>query len=79
LTKKLKDYRYNQILERYNEKEKKFFAKAKEEKHKLYNSDRYEEINEFQKKVDEKKEKDDQEREVKKKEMLEKWKSMKRS
>ena len=77
--KKLKDYRYNQILERYNEKEKKFFAKAKEEKHKLYNSDRYEEINEFQKKVDEKKEKDDQEREVKKKEMLEKWKSMKSS
>ena len=79
LDKKLKDYRYNQILERYNEKEKQYFNKAKEEKHKLYNSDKYEEINEFQKKVDERKEKDDQEREVKRKEMQEKWKSMKSS
>ena len=79
LDKKLKDYRYNQILEKYNEKEKQYFTKAKEEKHKLYNSDKYEEINEFQKKVDERKEKDDQEREVKRKEMQEKWKSMKSS
>ena len=79
LEKKSAEYRYNQILERYNNQEKKFFNKAKEARHKLYNSDKYEEINEFQKKVDERKEKDDQEREIKRKEMLEKWKSMKSS
>ena len=76
---KISDYRYNKMLEKYNDKEKKFLNQAKEQRHKLYNSDKYEVINEFQKKVDERKEKDDQEREIKRKEMLEKWKSMKSS
>ena len=79
LDKKSKDYRYNQILEKFNGEEKKFFNKAKEQRHKLYNSDKYEEINEFQKKVDQRKEKDDQEREIKRKKMLENWQSMKSS
>ena len=79
LDKKPSDYRYNQILEKYNAQEKEFLNKAKEKRHKLYNSDKYEEINEFQKKVDQRKEKDDQEREIKRKEMLENWKSMKSS
>ena len=79
LDKKTSDYRYSQILEKYNDKEKKFFSKEKEKRHKLYNSDKYEEINAFQKKVDERKEKDDEKREIKRKEMLENWKSMKSS
>ena len=79
LENKISDYRYNKMLEKYNDKEKKFLNQAKEQRHKLYNSDKYEVINEFQKKVDERKEKDDQEREIKRKEMLEKWKSMKSS
>ena len=62
LDKKSADYRYNQILEEYKDKEKKFLSKVKEKRHKLYNSDKYDEINEFQKKVDERKEKDDQRR-----------------
>ena len=76
---KTSEYRYKKILEKYNGQEKQFLNKAKEQRHKLYNSDKYDEINEFQKKVDQKKEKDDQEREVKRKEMLENWKSMKSS
>ena len=40
LEKKSAEYRYNQILERYNNQEKKFFNKAKEERHKLYNSEK---------------------------------------
>ena len=79
LDKKSADYRYNQILEEYKDKEKKFLSKVKEKRHKLYNSDKYDEINEFQKKVDERKEKDDQRREIKRKEQLENWKSMKSS
>jgi hypothetical protein len=79
LEKKSADYRYNQILEEYKDKEKKFLSKVKEKRHKLYNSDKYDEINEFQKKVDERKEKDDQRREIKRKEQLENWKSMKSS
>ena len=76
---KTSEYRYKKILEKYNGQEKQFLNKAKEQRHKLYNSDKYDEINEFQKKVDQRKEKDDQEREVKRKEMLENWKSMKSS
>ena len=79
LDKKTADYRYSQILEKYNDKEKKFLNKSKQQRHKLYNSDKYEEINAFQKKVDERKEKDDEKREIKRKEMLENWKSMKSS
>ena len=79
LDKKPKDYRYNQILEKYNDKEKKFFSQLKEQRHKLYNSDKYDEINEFQKKVDQRKEEDDQKREIKRQEMLEDWKSKKSS
>ena len=79
LDKKTSDYRYSQILEKYNDKEKKFLDKSKQQRHKLYNSDKYDEINAFQKKVDERKEKDDQKREIKRKEMLENWKSMKSS
>jgi len=79
LENKVSDYRYSKILEKYNDKEKKFLNQAKEQRHKFYNSDKYEVINEFQKKVDERKEKDDKEREIKRKEMLEKWKSMKSS
>ena len=79
LDSKMSDYRYSKILDKYNDQEKKFFKQEKEKRHKLYNSDKYEVINEFQKKVDERKEKDDQEREIKRKEMLEKWKSMKSS
>ena len=79
LDKKAKEYRYNQILEKYNDKEKKFLDKEKDKRHKLYNSDKYDEINEFQKKVDQKKAKDDQEREIKRQEMLENWKNIKSS
>ena len=79
LDNKISDYRYSKILEKYNDQEKKFFNQEKEKRHKLYNSDKYDVINEFQKKVDERKEKDDQEREIKRKELLEKWKSMKSS
>ena len=79
LDSKMSDYRYSKILDKYNDQEKKFFKQEIEKRHKLYNSDKYEVINEFQKKVDERKEKDEQEREIKRKEMLEKWKSLKSS
>jgi hypothetical protein len=79
LDSKMSDYRYSKILDKYNDQKKKFFKQEIGKRHKLYNSDKYEVINEFQKKVDERKEKDDQEREIKRKEMLEKWKSMKSS
>ena len=77
LKKRGKDYRYSQMYSDYLKNEEKKFNVGIEERMKIFELNKIEQINEFTKKIDEKLKENEYEREQKKMELSENWKKNK--